>query len=176
MSIDNTEKQADMPGDFDINKEIDGTVEPFDPEKPESVILHFFLFILKGECDTSWKLFSEYSQQKIIDNTYEDMQNSDESYLQDEISSKEDLKKAFEDNNKILKEAFWLPFAMNSNADYMIEFAEYNVESKKDNKAIVEAIFKRHDGLESKLPFKMIYENSSWRLGIIESAEDNQPL
>ena len=161
-------KEIDKNQDDEIAKII-GT---FDPEKPDKVLLYFYVYIMKGECDKAWALFSKYSQQKILETSYDEMKESDEFYLQNEITSKMDLKKAFEENNPGLKEAFWLPFAVNSYAEFLIEYADFNVKIKKDNKALVEAVLKRTDGVESRLPFTMFYEDSSWRVGMIETADE----
>ncbi len=155
-----------------INQEIDTLVEPMDPQKPESVLFHFYLFILKGDCDQAWKLFSKYSQQKILDTTYDEMKETDEFYLQNEITSKGDLRKAFETNAPGLKGAFWLPFAMESYVDFIVELAEFQVRQIKTNKALLEIVFKRTDGLDVKIPINMVYEEASWRVGMVESVDD----
>lgn len=170
---------------FDLNKpsngkiennvvsELDEIVPPMDPEKPESVLFHFFLFILKGECNLAWKLFTRYSQQKILDTSYEEMQNNNEFYFQDEITTKEDLRRAFEENHKGLKQTFWYNFAIGASVDYMVEYAEYRPKAIKNNKTIVEVVFKRKDGLETKIPFQMLYEDTCWHFGLIETTAES---
>jgi hypothetical protein len=162
----------------EIQVEIDPTslealVDPLDKEKPDSVLFHFYLNIMKGDCAEAWKMFSKYSQQKILDTAYDEMKETEEFYMQNDITSKADLRRAFEENFAPLKETFWLQFAMNSHADYMVEFADYRTKNIKGNKALVEAVLKRTDGQETKLPFNMVYEDSSWRVAMIETADDN---
>lgn len=153
-------------------EEIDSMVEPLDPDKPESVLFHFFLFVLKGECDKAWKMFTRYSQHKIIDGCYDEMKETDDFYLQNEITSKKDLRRAFEENHLGIKEAFWLNFAINCSADYMVELGEFKTKTNDDKKAIVEVILQKTDSSKVRLPFNLVYEDDCWRVGMIESMDN----
>ena len=156
--------------------QLDEMVEPLDIERPESVCFHFFFFIIKGQCDLAWNLLTKYSRNKIVDITYEEIQSTDEFYMQDEITNKEELRNAFESNSPDLQETFWLQFAEDVKLEYLVEYAEFRPRSVQENRAVVDAVFKLKDGTETKAPFRMIYEDSSWRMSLMEAAEASQPL
>lgn len=157
----------------DTFADINALVEPFDPEKPDSACFHFFFNMIKGECGESWGLLSRYSRQKILDNIYTQVQETDQFYMQDKITSKEELRKAFANNDQDLKKTFWLTLAEDVKLPYLVEYAEFRTRTIKENKAQVEAVIKLKDGSETKIPFGMIYEEGCWRLAFMEAAEDN---
>lgn len=157
----------------DTFAEINALVDPIDVEKPESVCFHFFFYLIKGQCDLAWDLFSKYSKQKIIDIIYDDIKETDEFYMQDQITNKMDLKKAFENNHHSLRKTFWLNFAEDVKLPYLIEYAEFRPRTIKGNKAFIDAVFKLKDGTESKAPFLMVYEESSWRFALMESSDEH---
>lgn len=172
MQFDNKKPDEQGPETNEFT-EIDSMVMPFDSEKPDSVLFHFFLNLLKGYCDKSWRLLTKYSQQKMLDGLYEEMENKDVFYFQNIITKKDDLRRAFEENQKDLKEQFWREFAINCSADYMVEYGEYRTKAIKNNKTIVEVAFKRIDGMETKVNFQMSYEDSSWRVAMVETANED---
>lgn len=157
----------------DTFADINALVEPFDPKKPDSVCFHFFFYMIKGECDQSWNLLSRYSKQKVLDNIYTQIQETDQFYMQDKITSKEDLRKAFVANEQDLRQTFWLTLAEDVKLPYLVEYAEFRTRNIKENKAQVEAVIKMQDGSDTKIPFGMVYEDACWRLALMESAEEN---
>lgn len=152
--------------------DINALVDPFDPQRPESACFHFFFNMIKGECGNSWSLLTRYSKQKVIDNIYAQLQETDQFYMQDKITSKEDLRKAFENNNQDLKQTFWLNLAEEVKLSYLVEYAEFKTRNIKENKAQVEAVIKLVDGTETKIPFTMLSEDSGWKMAFMEANEE----
>ena len=151
-----------------FNNQADPLLGPIDKEKPDSVLFNFFLYILKGQCDLAWDLLTKNTRQNLLDSCYDEMTSKQEFYLQDEITTKDDLKKAFENNHPGLKTTFWLSFAVHTSADYLVEYALYRIKFVKDKDAVVETVFKRKDGQEIAIPFNMLYEDSSWRVALTD--------
>ncbi|MGD9579887.1 MAG: hypothetical protein AB7V50_00805 [Vampirovibrionia bacterium] len=173
---DDLDQQANTNQEVQVDDpfaEINSLVEPLDLERPESVCFHFFFYLIKGQCDEAWSLFSKYSKQKIIDNIYDDIKETDEFYMQDQITNKVDLKKAFETNHPSLRKTFWLSFAEDIKLPYLVEYAEFRTKTIKGNKAYIDAVFKLKDGKESKAPFLMVYEDSLWKFALMESVDEN---
>jgi len=144
-------------------------LEPFDSQKPESVLFYFNLYLLLGNYSSAWTLLSKYSKYKILEIVYASLQESQDALSQQYIVTKEDLRQAFTNNEKWLKEYFWFGFTEQINAVYIVEFADFKSKITDTNRSQVEAIFKTKSGNENKLNFEMFYEDSYWHLGIIES-------
>lgn len=172
MSLENENIEQAPLKQEDPFAEINALVDPMDVAKPESVCFHFFFFLIKGQCDAAWRLFSKYSKQKIIDIIYEDIKETDEFYMQDQITNKMDLIKAFETNHHSLRQTFWLNLAEDVKLPYLIEYAEFRPRTIKGEKAYIDAVFKLKDGSESKAPFLMVYEESSWRFALMEASDE----
>lgn len=164
-------KPAELVNSNDPFAEVNAMVDPFNKDKPESVCFHFFFFILKTQCDEAWNLLSKYTKQKFLDIVYEGIKETDEFYMQDEITNKEDLRKAFESNNPDLKESFWQQFSEDVKLEFLVEYAEFRPKLVKGEKAQVDAVFKLTDGSETKAPFNMVYEDSCWRMAFMESLD-----
>lgn len=144
-------------------------IEPFNPDKPENVLFYFNLYMIMGKCGASWELLSKYSKHKILDLLYTTLQESQEELSQQYIVTKDDLKLAFENDDKWLKEYFWQDFVIKSNALFIVEYAQLKSKIIDTNKSQVTATFTNKIGSESKIVIEMLYEDLSWRVGLIET-------
>lgn len=144
-------------------------IEPFNPDKPENVLFYFNLYMVMGKCGAAWELFSKYSKHKILDLVYKTLQESQEELSQQYVVTKDDLKLAFEKDERWLKEYFWQDFMVKSNAAFIVEYAQLKSRVIDTNKAQVIATLKNKSGSESKITIEMFYEDLSWRVGMVET-------
>lgn len=128
-----------------------------DEDSPVRIVKVFFESVAKENFDISWSTLSGYSQEKIIQLVASE----------GDVSPKL-IRSLFENNDSTIRNGFWMSFRNFSEIPLIVPFATYREVKNGPESATVQVKVG-----EKELPFKVYLEEGHWRMGLIESIENN---
>ena len=138
-------------------------------DSPTNAAKLFFVSLNNGDRKKAWNLLSCFSQKRIIEMIFKNLQTADNVPDESKKISKEQIGFALENDVPGLAQDFWFSFSEASYVKSISNHAEFIETAKLDTSVIVEIIFKLPDLNQISIPLKMILENSDWKVGYIES-------
>lgn len=144
-------------------------IEKNPEECAEYWAIMFFTHLNNEDRISAWNLLSENSQNKLIDDIYNEIQTNQTVDEESKEISKEHIKTAFENDYPGITRAFWKGFTEASFVKAIVQYATFQIVEEIDNGIVLEINFKFSDEKEISFPLKMRKENDTWKIAYFEA-------
>lgn len=139
----------------------------------EYIAIKFFTHLHNEDRVSAWNLLSSISQEKLVNDIYNELQSNENVPHEAKHIPKEQIKAAFESDYPGITRAFWKGFVEASFVKAIVEYATFQMVENLEDKLKLEINFKFSDDKKVSFPLKMRKEDDAWKIAYFEPEWEN---